>query len=60
MTSTKDFYQDQSDQTAVKVDFYDKYIKQYLVKILMVYGQCIITNLFCGCGKNGDKTSKII
>lgn len=55
MNKTANFYEDQSDQTAAKIYFYDKYIFQYLIKILMVFGQCIVADLFCGCGKNGTK-----
>ncbi|MHB8841241.1 MAG: three-Cys-motif partner protein TcmP [Candidatus Aquicultor sp.] len=50
---TIDFYNDQSDKTAVKIQFYGNYIEEYLVKILMTYGSCIIADLFCGQGKNG-------
>ncbi|MFA5128233.1 MAG: three-Cys-motif partner protein TcmP [Patescibacteria group bacterium] len=53
--STKEFFNDQSDGTAVKINFYEDYIESYLFKILLSFGSCMIADLFCGPGKNGDK-----
>ncbi|MDP2736477.1 MAG: three-Cys-motif partner protein TcmP [bacterium] len=53
--SNKNFFNGQSDGTAVKIKFYENYIEGYLVKILMKFGSCIVADLFCGPGKNGDK-----
>lgn len=55
MLNTKNFYEDQSDKTAAKIYFYDNYIREYLIKILMAYGKCIVLDLFCGQGMNGSK-----
>lgn len=52
---TKDFYNQQDDLTAAKINFYRIYIEGYLVKLLMGFGTCFIADLFCGPGKNGKK-----
>lgn len=49
------FYDNQDDLTAAKINFYQNYIEGYLIKILMGFGKCFIADLFCGAGKNGEK-----
>lgn len=49
------FFKIQSDLTAVKILFFEHYIENFLIKILMQFGSCIIGDLFCGLGKNGQK-----
>jgi len=51
---TKHFFNLQSESTAAKLKFYDLYITNYLFKIVMQFGECLIADLFCGCGQNGD------
>jgi len=53
--SNKNFFDNQSDGTAVKIKFYENYIEGYLTKILMQFGGCLVADLFCGPGKNGEK-----
>ncbi len=53
--NNKDFFNSQSDGTSVKIQFYKNYIEGYLVKILMQFGECIVADLFCGPGFNGEK-----
>lgn len=53
--SNKNFFSEQKDGTAVKIKFYEDYIEGYLIKVLMHFGECIIADLFCGPGKNGEK-----
>lgn len=48
------FYDKQSAITFAKIEVYRKYIEGYLPKLLMRFGECIIIDLFCGPGKNGD------
>lgn len=50
----KNFYQNQSPLTAAKIEIYQKYLKQYLPKILN-FKTCFIADLFCGAGKNGEE-----
>ena len=50
-----DFFDSQSDLTAAKVKIYKEYITGYLPKILQTFGHCLIADLFCGAGKNGDQ-----
>lgn len=52
---SKSFYNEQSDITAAKIKIYKEYIEGYLPKILLTFGCCLIADLFCGAGKNGDK-----
>ncbi len=49
------FFEKQRDLTASKILFFERYVENYLPKILMQYGKCYIADLFCGPGKNGDK-----
>ena len=49
------FFDSQSDLTAAKVKIYKEYITGYLPKILQTFGHCLIADLFCGAGKNGDQ-----
>lgn len=51
----KDFFENQSAETATKIKFYQEYLTVYLFKILMSYGKCFIADFFCGPGKNGKK-----
>ena len=51
-----DFFDKQSDLTNAKIKIYEKYIESYLIKLLMTYDKCLIVDLFCGPGKNGDKS----
>lgn len=53
--SKKDFYQQQDNLTASKIETYKRYIEVYLFKLLIGYGKCFIADLFCGPGNNGDK-----
>ena len=55
MINNKNFFQDQKDNTAIKLKFYSNYIETYLFKVLMQFGVCFVGDLFCGQGKNGDK-----
>jgi three-Cys-motif partner protein len=55
MADNKNFYNDQSDRTAAKIYFYENYIQDYLIKILMQFGKCVVFDLFCGKGMNGTK-----
>lgn len=54
MTKNK-FFEIQSELTATKIRFFEKYIERYLIKVLMQFGKCFIGDLFCGAGKNGEK-----
>jgi len=49
------FYERQSALTAAKIEIYKKYIEGYLPRLLIQFGTCLIADLFCGAGKNGDK-----
>ena len=51
----KDFFNIQTDLTASKISVFKHYIQGYLPKLLMSFGNCLIVDLFCGAGKNGDK-----
>ncbi|MBN1622023.1 MAG: three-Cys-motif partner protein TcmP [Endomicrobiales bacterium] len=51
---TTNFFDQQSDLTASKILIYQKYLKNYLPKVLMQYGKCFIADFFCGPGKNGE------
>lgn len=53
--ANKDFFDIQTDLTAAKILIYRQYLSSFLPKVLMQYGKCFIADLFCGCGKNGDK-----
>ncbi len=48
------FFDGQSDLTSAKIKIYKEYIEGYLPKLLMTFGSCVIIDLFCGSGKNGD------
>ena len=50
-----DFFDKQSELTAAKVKIYSEYITGYLPKILQGFGHCLIADLFCGAGKNGNQ-----
>ncbi|MGQ7868070.1 three-Cys-motif partner protein TcmP [Sunxiuqinia sp. sy24] len=49
------FFKNQSALTASKTKIYEEYITGYLPKLLLSFGKCLIADLFCGQGKNGDK-----
>ncbi|MDO8592338.1 MAG: three-Cys-motif partner protein TcmP [bacterium] len=49
-----EFYNEQKNLTAAKIEFYQNYIEIYLIKLLMGFKKCFITDLFCGAGKNGN------
>lgn len=53
--STETFFEKQTNLTAGKTLIYEKYITGYLPKLLMKFSSCIIADLFCGPGYNGDK-----
>jgi three-Cys-motif partner protein len=48
------FFEKQSNLTTAKIKIFKEYISGYLIKILMSYKSCVIVDLFCGPGKNGD------
>ncbi|WP_170150666.1 three-Cys-motif partner protein TcmP [Marinifilum flexuosum] len=48
------FFEKQSVLTYQKTKIYEEYIIEYLPRLLMTYGSCLIADLFCGPGKNGD------
>lgn len=50
----EDFFKSQSQLTTAKIKIYKEYIEGYLPKLLMTFGSCIIVDLFCGPGKNGE------
>ncbi|MDH5612327.1 MAG: three-Cys-motif partner protein TcmP [Gammaproteobacteria bacterium] len=50
-----DFFVEQNDLTAAKVRVYEEYITGYLPKILQTFKRCLIADLFCGAGKNGNQ-----
>ncbi|HBH46601.1 MAG: hypothetical protein A2445_05005 [Candidatus Jacksonbacteria bacterium RIFOXYC2_FULL_44_29] len=50
----ENFFNEQSDGTSVKIKFYKDYIEGYLFKVLMQFGGCMVADLFCGPGKNGN------
>src|SRR3989338_260115 len=50
----EDFFDNQSDLTAVKILIYRQYLRSFLPRVLMQYGKCFIGDFFCGCGKNGE------
>ena len=52
---TDSFFEEQTSLTAAKIEIYKKYIEGYLPKLLMQFKECIIADLFCGAGKNGDQ-----
>ena len=54
MTKNK-FFEIQSELTATKIRFFERYIERYLIKVLMKFGRCFIGDLFCGAGKNGEE-----
>jgi three-Cys-motif partner protein len=49
------FYKNQDNLTAAKIEFYQNYIEVYLIKLLTGFGECFVADLFCGAGKNGEK-----
>ena len=49
------FFNNQSALTASKTKIYEEYITGYLPKLLLSFGKCLIADLFCGPGKNGNK-----
>ena len=51
----KEFFNTQTDLTAAKISVFKHYIQGYLPKLLMSFGNCLIVDLFCGAGKNGNK-----
>lgn len=50
-----DFYESQSNLTYAKTKVYKSYIEGYLPKLLLTYGKCLIADLFCGPGMNGNE-----
>ncbi len=55
MAKNNNFFSDQKDSTSVKLNFYSRYIENYLIIILMQFGTCFVGDFFCGKGVNGDK-----
>jgi len=53
--TTKNFFDKQSDSTAVKIKILQEYFKGYLPKLLLTFGNCLVADLFCGTGKNGKE-----
>lgn len=51
----KEFFDSQSDLTALKILIYQQYLNSYLPKVLTQYGSCLVADFFCGGGKNGQK-----
>ena len=51
----KEFFNTQTDLTAAKISVFKHYIQGYLPKLLMSFGNCLIVDLFCDAGKNGNK-----
>lgn len=49
-----DFFEGQSHLTSAKIKIYEEYLEGYLPKLLMPYSRCIIIDLFCGSGRNGN------
>jgi len=49
------FFEKQTALTAAKTKIYEDYITGYLPKLLLSFGKCLIADLFCGPGKNGEK-----
>lgn len=45
----------QSEATEAKIQIYDFYIYNYLIKVLMQFGRVFIADLFCGPGKQLSK-----
>ncbi len=52
----KKFFKEQTELTNTKTKIYKDYIGGYLPKLLMHFGKCLIVDLFCGAGKNGDSS----
>ncbi len=52
---SKEFFKKQEPITALKTKIYEKYITGYLPKLLMQFGRCMMFDLFCGPGKNGEE-----
>jgi three-Cys-motif partner protein len=57
---SNDFYDEQSDLTALKILVYQQYIQNYLPKVLMQFGKCFIADFFCGPGMNGTESGSPI
>lgn len=56
MKKNNDFFVNSpSELTIAKIEIFEKYIENYLFKILMSYKKCLFADLFAGAGKNGDK-----
>lgn len=56
MKNNNDFFGNSpSELTIAKIEIFEKYIENYLFKILMSYKKCLFADLFAGAGKNGDK-----
>ncbi|MDA3886011.1 MAG: three-Cys-motif partner protein TcmP [Candidatus Delongbacteria bacterium] len=55
MSKADSFFDEQTGLTAAKIEIYKKYIEGYLPKLLMQFKECIIADLFCGVGKNGEQ-----
>lgn len=52
---SKEFFKKQEPITALKTKVYEEYITGYLPKLLIQFGQCMMFDLFCGPGKNGEE-----
>jgi len=52
---SKEFFKKQEPITALKTKIYEEYITGYLPKLLTQFGRCMVFDLFCGPGKNGDE-----
>jgi len=55
MAKNKHFFDKQTALTEAKTMIYKDYIEGYLPKLLMQFETCLIADLFCGPGKNGNK-----
>lgn len=49
----KNFFDQQNELTAAKIEIFSEYITGYLPKILLTFNCCQLFDLFCGAGKNG-------
>ncbi|NOR44257.1 MAG: three-Cys-motif partner protein TcmP [Candidatus Delongbacteria bacterium] len=52
---TDSFFDKQTGLTAAKIKIFKEYIQGYLPKLLTTFEECIIADLFCGAGKNGEE-----
>jgi three-Cys-motif partner protein len=50
-----EFFQKQTGLTAIKLKIFKNYLEKYLPKLLMQFDECLVADLFCGAGKNGEQ-----